>query len=285
MAGRPPEERLVRVFPRRTSHTPDDALAFVGDPPLWLPADVSAVHVSCTFTWDRPEAERIAEAWERQYPGRVTLSGPAYGHAGGDFTPGLYVRQGITFTSRGCPRHCCFCQVPARAGPLRLLDSIPEGHIVQDNNFLACPPEHRRKVYAMLGRQKRAAVFAGGIDARLVTDEIADEFRAIRVSEAFLACDSTAAIRPLYEAAWRLRFLGRRKLRCYVLIGFSGELLSQAEKRLEAVWEAGCLPFAQLYRSPEGERQYDLDWLRLQRKWARPAAMFASHRVEVGADA
>jgi hypothetical protein len=130
----------------------------------------------------------------------------------------------------------------------------------------------------MLGKQPRAAVFAGGIDARLVTDEIAEEFRTIRMSEAFLACDSAGAIRPLYEAAWRLRFLGRRKLRCYVLIGYGGESISQAEKRLEAVWEAGCLPFAQLYRPPEGEQQYDLAWLRLQRKWARPAAMFASHK-------
>jgi len=29
--------KVARVFPRRTSATPDDELAFVGDPPLVLP--------------------------------------------------------------------------------------------------------------------------------------------------------------------------------------------------------------------------------------------------------
>ena len=53
---------IARVFPRRTSATPDDELAFVGDPPLFLPAADEA-HVSCTLTWDRPEAERLARAW------------------------------------------------------------------------------------------------------------------------------------------------------------------------------------------------------------------------------
>jgi hypothetical protein len=57
---------IVRVFPRRTSLTPDDALAFVGDPPLWRP-EADEVHVSCTFTWDIPEAKRLAEAWSHLY--------------------------------------------------------------------------------------------------------------------------------------------------------------------------------------------------------------------------
>ena len=66
---------IARVFPRRTSATPDDETAFVGDPPLFLPA-VKEVHVSCTFTWDRPEAQRLARAWASQgYD--VRLGGPA----------------------------------------------------------------------------------------------------------------------------------------------------------------------------------------------------------------
>jgi len=50
--------RIIRVFPRRTSFTPVDELAFVGDPPLERPA-ADEVHVSCTFTWDRPRAEYL----------------------------------------------------------------------------------------------------------------------------------------------------------------------------------------------------------------------------------
>jgi hypothetical protein len=51
---------IARVFPRRTAATPSDAYAFVGDPPLFLPADITEVHVSVTFTWDRVEGERVA---------------------------------------------------------------------------------------------------------------------------------------------------------------------------------------------------------------------------------
>ena len=114
---------VARVFPRRTSATPDDDLAFIGDPPLALPP-VDEVHVSCTFTWDRPEAERLARSWG-QHGYRVSLGGPAYDAPAGDFAPGLYVKAGMTFTSRGCIRRCPFCFVPRREGQLRLMSRPP----------------------------------------------------------------------------------------------------------------------------------------------------------------
>lgn len=65
-------KKIIRVFPRRTNATPDDDLAFMGDPlfPGLLPA-ADEVHVSCAFSWDRDEAERLGRAWEVYYPGRV----------------------------------------------------------------------------------------------------------------------------------------------------------------------------------------------------------------------
>jgi len=46
--------KIVRVFPRRTTATPTDEMAFVGDPPppAFRP-EADEVHISCTFTWDR----------------------------------------------------------------------------------------------------------------------------------------------------------------------------------------------------------------------------------------
>jgi len=41
---------LVRVFPRRTQATPDDDLAFIGPPPLFLP-QIQEIHISVAFTW------------------------------------------------------------------------------------------------------------------------------------------------------------------------------------------------------------------------------------------
>jgi hypothetical protein len=50
--------RLIRVFPRRTKATPNDALAYFGPPDRFAAAD--AVHVSVAFTWDKPRAEQLA---------------------------------------------------------------------------------------------------------------------------------------------------------------------------------------------------------------------------------
>ena len=51
--------RLIRVFPRKTKATPDDALAYFGPPDRHAEAD--EVHVSVTFTYDKAWAEHLAE--------------------------------------------------------------------------------------------------------------------------------------------------------------------------------------------------------------------------------
>jgi hypothetical protein len=94
---------IARVFPRRTNATPDDAYAFVGEPDFSaLPDDISEVHISVTFTWDLPEAERLAELWSEVAP--VSIGGPATGMRGEDFVPGRYLAPGYVITSRGCPK-------------------------------------------------------------------------------------------------------------------------------------------------------------------------------------
>jgi hypothetical protein len=274
--------KILRVFPRRTSHTPRDERAFVGDPPLWLP-DADEVHVSVTFSWDVAEGKRLAEAWANHY-GVVRLGGPAFGSPCEDFAPGLYVRQGVTFTSRGCNNQCPWCLVPHREGRLRLLP-ITDGHVVQDNNLLQTPREHQEAVYEMLRRQAKAAKFSGGLQASLVDDWVARQFRSLRIAEVWLACDSKGAIGPLREAAKRLSFLRRDQMRCYVLVGFGGETVQEAAQRLEAVWDAGCMPFAQWYRDAS-QRKATLseDWHRLVRAWSRPAAMRVMHKGAVASD-
>lgn len=56
--------RIARVFPRCTKATPNDELAFFDEPGLF-PVEADEIHVSVTFTWDIPRAERLARAWER----------------------------------------------------------------------------------------------------------------------------------------------------------------------------------------------------------------------------
>ncbi len=271
---------IIRVFPRKTSMTPTDSMAFVGDPPLWRP-EADEVHVSCTFTWDIEEAHRLAEAWAQYHP-TVKLGGPAITGSNGDFTPGMYIRHGVTITSRGCPRRCPWCLVPDYEGAIHALPIEP-GWIVQDNNFLATPQRHQLRVFHMLREQGRAISFPGGLDTRLLTNWAVEQLYTLAIKEVFLAADSKGSIHQLREAVDKLGLLKRRQLRCYVLIAYGGETIEKAAERLEAVWDIGCLPFAQLFQPPDQFINYSRSWKALARTWSRPAAMFALHKGEANA--
>ena len=107
---------IARVFPRKTAMSPTDTLAFFGPPTIeniadCIKAGVTEVHISVTFTWDLEKAEDLYYAWQiLGVP--VEVSGPAFDDRMGDFTPGLYLREGMIFTSRGCTKDCWFCSVP-----------------------------------------------------------------------------------------------------------------------------------------------------------------------------
>jgi len=132
---------------------------------LYLP-EIDEVHVSVTFTYDIPRAEELAYQWEVAGV-QVKIGGPAYGDYTKDFTPGLYLKKGFIITSIGCPNNCWFCKVPKRAGKLKELE-IKEGHILQDDNPLACSEPHIKAVIEMLSRQKEKAEFRGGLEAKLL---------------------------------------------------------------------------------------------------------------------
>ena len=107
---------IARVFPRKTAMSPTDALAFFDQPTIeniadCIKAGVTEVHISVTFTWDIEKAEDLYYAWQiLGVP--VEVGGPAFDDRMGDFTPGLYLREGMIFTSRGCTKDCWICSVP-----------------------------------------------------------------------------------------------------------------------------------------------------------------------------
>lgn len=258
---------MIRVFPRRTKWTPTDDLAFVGDPPLFLPPQ-QKVQISVCFTWDIQEGMRLMFAW-RNYYSDVEIGGPAYDDPGGEFIPGRFIRNGVTITSRGCNKKCTWCYVPKREGCIRELP-IADGYILQDNNLLACSKPHLEKVFTMLRRQPQAIKFSGGIDASLLNEWHRVLFDTIRLNELWLACDTPQGEHQIERASKILDGIPPHKRRCYVMVGFGGETIYDAEKRLERVYALGFYPFCQLYRGP-GEQSYDHQWLTLRRKWSRPA--------------
>lgn len=148
------------MFPRKTKATPTDDLVRFGPPRVFEEAD--EVHVSVTFTWDKPIAERLAKQWAWVAP--VKVGGVAYGDTSLEFIPGRYIKPGYTITSRGCPRRCWFCSV-WKKWPTPNVLPIYDGWNVLDDNLLACPESHVRAVFDMLGRQKQRVEFTGGLEA------------------------------------------------------------------------------------------------------------------------
>lgn len=271
-------KRIVRVFCRKTSYTPTDDMAFVGPPPGLFVPEHDEVHVSCTFTWDKDLAEDLAYQWESVTNKPVKLGGPAYESPAEDFKPGMYVRDGITFTSRGCNNNCPWCMVHRVEGDLRELPITP-GNIIQDNNFLQCSRAHKDKVFDML-RTQRGICFRGGLETDLVDDHFVDAIRSLRIKELWLACDTDADLPRFKAACEKLTRAGfeRHTIRCYSLIGHDMEA---EEERNREIWRAGASPFSQLEMDFSREqKKYSAEWRSFQRLWQRPA-MQAAHMKEV----
>ena len=245
---------IIRVFPTKTNMTPTDNYAFCGYPPFpqFIP-EHDEVHISVTFTWDIQKAYKLQKAWEAVTNKPVKIGGVAFGDPGNSFSPGMYLKKGIVITSMGCPNNCWFCFVPKREGGIREL-SITEGHIIQDNNFLACSRSHRLKVYEMLKAQSDIK-FLGGLEAKRLTDWDIEQMRGLKIHELWLACDTRAVLPKVIDTINRLKSRGfkQNQIRCYVLIGFD---MREEHDRLIELLKAGCLPFAQLYQ-PEQKREYD----------------------------
>ena len=266
---------IIRVFPRRHKEfTPDDDMAFVGEPPEpHLIPEHKEIHISCTFTWDKPLCEYLAYRWEGQTNKQVKLGGPAYGSPADDFVPGMYVKAGITYTTRGCNNKCSFCRVPITEGRLREIEIHP-GNIIQDNNFLQASKAHKDKVFSML-RSQKGICFKGGLAASLIDNHFIDCITGLSISELWLACDSDDDLPKFKEATAKLVRAGfnREKIKCYVLIG---DDRNKNETRLKEIFLAGAMPFAMLYRDfADTKTEYDKDWNAFARSWQRPAAIKA----------
>jgi hypothetical protein len=271
--------RIARVFPRRTNATPTDALAFIGSPDLFSGTiKVDRVHVSVTFTWDLAEAEKLQKAWSQIAPAEI--GGPALGLPGENFIPGMYLKEGYVITSRGCPNRCWFCSVWRREGDTLRELPVRDGYIIQDDNLLSCSEGHIREVFAMLTKQKKRAIFSGGLEARKLQKWHVDELLKLKPKQLFFAYDTPDDRDPLFAAGKLLFDSGftrrSQNIRAYVLIGYPGDTFEKAEKRLNETMQAGFLPFAMLYRDQTGNR--DPDWIRFSWPWSRPAAISAKYR-------
>jgi len=271
--------RIIRLFPRKTKATPTDPLSVINrEPELFDEAD--EVHLSVTFTWDLPIAEKLAASWK--YVAPVKIGGPALGSRGEGFVPGMYVKHGYTITSRGCPNKCWFCSVWKREGNIVRELPIRDGWNVLDDNLLACRENHIRAVFAMLARQAEKPVFTGGLEAKILKPWHCEELRKLKPPRIYFAYDTPDDLEPLRYAGVMLRdagfsIQGTYRLHCYVLCGWPNDTLDAATKRMAEAMDAGFTPMAMAWRGQDGKRSPA--WARFQRSWARPCIIHANKGV------
>lgn len=265
-------KQIARIFPRRTNMSPTDDLSFFGPPTIEAMAmNIEEVHISVTFTWDLEKADDLYEAWQLLgVP--VDVGGPAFDDRMGDFTPGMYLKPGMTITSRGCNKECWFCSVPKCAkGVIRELP-IQAGWNILDDNILGTSEKHFRAVIEMLKRQPERAIFSGGLEPGLLQPWQAEHLRSINPKTMYTAYDTKddyEALRQMAKTMWDAGFSRKaHQVKCYALCGYEGDTFGDAQKRMEQIMELGFLPFAMLYRDENG--QTDLEWRKFQREWANP---------------
>lgn len=121
----------------------------------------------------------------------------------------------IIFSSRGCIRKCPFCSVPQIEPKFQAKKSIKHliypGHkkvILWDNNVLASP--YWREIFSELEESRLIVDFNQGLDARLLTEEVALHLTRLRIPIVRLAYDSDG-IRPhLLKSIQLLKQVGIR---------------------------------------------------------------------------
>ncbi|GHU90756.1 hypothetical protein FACS1894202_11060 [Clostridia bacterium] len=167
----------------------------------------------------------------------------------------------IGFVTRGCPNLCPWCVVPEKEGNIvtfengvaDLVRTDSDKLLLMDNNILAAANagDLIEAVYTVsrgyLGRKIRVD-FNQGLDARLVTPDIADMLAEINwIKYIRFACDSSAAIEPLIKTVEMLtkRGVSASRIFVYFLVNDIGDAMT----RVQALRKLGAITlYAQAYR-------------------------------------
>lgn len=211
------------------------------------------VYSSKVFSWTEEDAYLPAHAikggtgrsLEETLPDAIEHICPAY-----DIYPAP-PDYSLGFLTRGCPRACAWCVVPAKEGPIRehaRFEEFVRHKSVRflDNNVLAHP--HGLREIERLAATDIKVDFNQGLDARLVCEATARLLSRLRWTRYIrFACDTASQMGDVEEAVSRLRAAGGRyrEYFAYVLIADDVE---DAVERVEFLRALKVTPFAQPLR-------------------------------------
>lgn len=166
-------------------------------------------------------------------------------------------KSSILFSSRGCIRRCPFCSVQQLEPKFEAKESIKHliypGHrkvILWDNNILASP--YWRNIFTELEEAGLEVDFNQGLDARLLTGDVAVSLRRLKLPIIRLAYDSKGIKEPLRKAITLLNDLGVKGRRIVVYCLFNH--LDSPEDFLERIQDLlgwGVVSYPMRYQALE----------------------------------
>jgi hypothetical protein len=177
----------------------------------------------------------------------------------------------ILFSSRGCVRSCGFCAVPKLEGkPFMARPNTHIKHLVHadhkrvilwDNNILG--ESHWPEAVAELKELGFEVDFNQGLDARLVTDEVAIALRDLKVPTIRFAYDFVTMKEQIMQAIMRLRTAGldNRRMRhvsCYVLYNYK-DTPEDLFERVRDLLAWGVAAYPMRYQPLSGNYAFEKD--------------------------
>ncbi|HIY88166.1 MAG TPA: radical SAM protein [Candidatus Bacteroides pullicola] len=185
------------------------------------------------------------------------------------------------FLTRGCPNRCKWCVVPKKEGnitPYMDVDEIAvDGRtnlILMDNNILAS--DYGLQQIEKIIRRKYRVDFNQGLDARLVTDDIARLLAKVKwIKRIRFGCDTPAQIAECERA---INLLGK--------YGYSGEIflyciLMEFRESFNRInyWRGRykkVIPHAQPYRDLNNPHQVIPQWQKDLARWTDRKELYKS---------
>ena len=162
------------------------------------------------------------------------------------------VDYAIGFLTRGCIRNCPWCVVPRKEGDIRPCNTWQQIKradsnkiVFMDNNVLAC--EHGiEQIKSLIGSGVKVD-FNQGLDARLITSDIAALLAKLKwIRSIRMSCDTDAMLPIVEQAVKRLSNNGVKPYRIFVYLLVRD--IASAERRAIALRDMGVDVFAQPYR-------------------------------------
>jgi len=186
----------------------------------------------------------------------------------------------VGFTTRGCIRKCPFCVVPIKEGGFHITDesihSIWDGKsreiTLLDNNILA-NKKHFKNICDQIHNEGLIVDFTQGLDARLITREIAYIITNVRhKKQIHIAWDFMEDEKEIMKGINNLIiYRNPANIMCYVLVGYN-TTEDEDLYRVNKLKEIGIDPFVMSYNKNSKYRHFA--------RWVNHKAIFKSVKWE-----